>query len=1653
MTIDDVLGRIFSSSGNTKEQGDAFESATVYFLKNDPLWAERFSNVWLWSDAPTRTGHDIGIDVVARDAGDGTYWAIQCKCYQEDSQLSYKLLSTFFSTAAADGRYSHYMIIDTANSWSPHLRGIAEQYGTVRVDLDELRESALDWQPFLEGRDRAERTFLEPLDHQKEAIAAVRRGFETADRGKLIMACGTGKTLTALRLAEELCPTGAVLFLAPSITLVAQTLRAWANQAKLPMRPFVVCSDEKASRLEDPWETSVSDVPYPATTDAAALAEQIARRGNDDGLTVVFGTYQSIQVVIDAQAKGAPEFDLCVCDEAHRTTGVTDESLSPEERSAFTKVHDADALRARKRLYMTATPRVYGTAAKRQAHENSFEVSSMDDEEKYGKELYRLSFGRAVELGLLSDYRVLVLTVSEDMASRVYQQSMEGEGGFDVPEAAKILGCWKGLATRGEHLDDLNVFRIDLDGDGDLETVTTLGVEPMKRAVAFCSTIADSQRMADSFQEVVDLYIEKTGTAYPLRVEAQHVDGGMNSVMRKGKLHWLEENPGADVCRVLTNAKCLSEGVDVPDLDAVLFMRPRKSQVEIIQAVGRVMRRAQDKKYGYVILPVVVPAGTSPEQALDDDKAFEVVWQVLQALRSHDERLDARINALKLDGAEGKPGTEHIRVDPVDDPGDAGDPVQGKLELDWTVDDWNRAMEARLVRRCGTRVYWDDWAEDVAGIAQRHIERIGRIVDGDPDAAAEFDRFLRGLRDSLNPGITRESAIEMLAQHVITLPVFEALFGEADFARSNPVSVAMQGMLARLYEHQIATPGEDATLADLYASVRSRCSVVQSASGRQALIKDLYENFFSKAFKGTSEKMGIVYTPNEIVDYILHATDRMLRQEFGEGLGSPGVHVLDPFAGTGTFTANLIESDLISDEELPRKYAEELHSNEILLLAYYIMTVNIEQAYHARMGGEYRPFEGAVLTDTFQMTEEGDTLDEEVFTQNSGRVVAENKLPIRVIVGNPPYSVGQTSANDNNANESYPTLDAKIAATYAARTGATNKNSLYDSYIRAFRWASDRIGDRGIICFVTNAGWVDGQAMDGMRKCLVEEFSTIHVFHLRGNQRTQGEESRKEGGKVFGSGSRAPIAITMLVKNPESRDHGRVFFHDVGDYLTREEKLAIVKRAAEGGTLQWAELRPDAHGDWLNQRDDSFYRFAPMGLQKRKAPLGMFEIWSCGLKTQRDPWAWSYSRRSVSKEMGRLIDNYNDEMNRYQKDGGSVPPSAFLAFDATKYSWTRRLVDDAAKGKEITFDDGHCVLGQYRPFCKQWVYYDSELNEMTYQQPRLFPLVEDERAKGPTSNPMLPSKSVPSTTKEPEGKGGVEMTYQQHSSLLPNLVIGCTNGSRPLPLVSSTVPDLHFVGDSQCFPLYWYERQEPLGTLFEGMETGDEYVRHDAITDETLRVFQKAYPHAFPTRYKKDGGTELSKEDVFYYVYGILHSPEYRERFDSNLRKELPRIPLAEDFAAFSVAGRALAHLHLDYETIEPWPLDEDGDRTDPGRTEKMRFGRCKRDDEHPRGEDMTVLHVAERMTLRNVPIGAYGYVINGKSAIGWLMDRYQVRTDKDSGIVNDPNEYSDDPRYIVDLVERVVRVSMETLEIVHNLPPLNEREQPADWPKAWKVM
>lgn len=1587
-TVHDVI-EDFRTAPTNSERGEKFERLMVDYFWLDPTLSVEYDEVQRWPEWAHREGtHDTGIDLVARNKLTGEWTAIQCKFYDPKRTLDKKDIDSFFTASGKswDGiSFTNRIIISTTDRWSKHAEdALTNQAIPVqRIGLAEISESPIDWMQTAPGGlefqlKKAVKFGLRT--HQKLAIDKIRAGFEASDRGKWISACGTGKTFTSLKLAERLCAENGgqlkVLFLAPSISLVSQSLREWMAQTQTDIRPFVVCSDSKAGAQAE--DITTHDIPLP-TTDAARLTENLASVGRRlRGMTVVFSTYQSIDVVAQAQRSSTSEFDLILCDEAHRTTGV---KLPGEaDESAFVKVHDNTFLPAARRLYMTATPRIYGDAVRKKADEAAAVLTSMDDEDKFGPEFHRLGFGEAVEQRLLSDYKVMVLVVEGDAIAEPLQASLaDSNSELSLDDAAKIVGCWNGLAKHT--------------ADGDFGPDPT----PMKRAVAFLRDIRSSKGFASAFPEVVDTLVDGHEDDR-LSCDVKHVDGTMNALQRAESLAWLKAPIPEGECRVLSNARCLSEGVDVPALDAVLFLHPRNSLVDVVQSVGRVMRKAKDKDFGYVILPVAIPAGMAPEDALKDNQRFRVVWDVLNALRSHDDRFNAMINSIDLDkNTKGKVLIDVIgKGGPTDD--EEGKPLASKaapeLQLPlFSIGQWRDSILARIVKKCGDREYWDQWSDTVVDITYNQTARIKAILAaGDPGVTAEFDRFVEGLKANLNDAIGTDDAVSMLSQHLITKPVFDALFEHDSFAAHNPVSLTMQHMADALAGHGL--DAETVKLDSFYTSVRRRASQITTPAGRQTVIHELYESFFRKAFPKQASSLGVVYTPVEIVDFILRAADEVCRQEFGYGLTDEGVHILDPFTGTGTFIVRLLESGIIRPEDLARKYASELWANEMMLLAYYIACVNIETTYQAIAQAQepstavpYAPFAGVTLTDTFQITEDGDRADTSLIPVNNDRIEAQLAAPIKVIVGNPPYSAGQGSANDDNANLKYSSLDARIAETYAARSTATNKNSLYDSYIRAFRWATDRLGDQGVIAFVSNNGWVDGNTADGIRKTFTDEFSHLWVYNLRGNQRTAGELSRQEGGKVFGSGARTGVAVLIAAKRKDAGGPCALRYYGVPDYQTREDKLADVETAALG-TIPWEVITFNAAGDWLNQRNDAFASLPAIG-SKKSGELNHFSLHTSGLKTNRDAWCYNFSRRGVATNMASMVEHYNVQASM----GGLAEVE--LDRDPARISWSRGLVADALRGRTHAYKPDRLFEGTYRPFCRQWAYFDRPLNDMVYRLEPVFP-----------------------------------------TTLHTNVGYYIVGEGSAVPfsaLALESLPNVHVTGagsGGQYFPRWVYEKVATgdQASLLENVGDVDEwgYRRVDNITDGILGVYRDKF------------GPQVSKDDIFYYIYGVLHSEQYRSTYAADLKRMLPRIPLAAsafDFAAFAEAGRKLADLHVNYESVDPYPLAEQApfgtDLWDTFRVEKMRWA------------DKTTKKAIvynRQVTLGDIPAQAHRYQLGSRSALEWLIDRYQVKTDKDSGIVNDPNDWCrehDDPRYIIDLVKRVTRVSLETTKIVDSLPAL----------------
>ena len=1172
----------------------------------------------------------------------------------------------------------------------------------------DLASQPFDWPDLARGAPEDLAFRHEPFrlrPHQQTAFDDVIDGFERHDRGKLVMACGAGKTFTALRIAEAVAGVGGrVLYLVPSISLFSQSMREWATQRALAHRYVGVCSDTRAGRNDE--DASLQELEIPVTTDPTAVSAAL-REAGEDAMTAVFCTYQSLGIVARAQDEGAPPFDLVLCDEAHRTTGVE----RPGDRtSPFVLVHDAERVRTARRLYMTATPRLYTESAKAKAASHDVDVFSMDDPETYGPELHRLPFSRAVDQGLLSDYKVVVLAMSEQHVDAALQAHLAaGESEINLTDAAKIVGCWRALQNPENA------------GPGEAPA------RPLFRAIAFTNTIASSKRLEAHWDAIIGHAIDLLPEAErrgALRCRTRHVDGQHHALERKARIDWLKGERERDAghgaggaCRILSNARCLSEGIDVPALDAVLFMSPRSSHVDIVQAVGRAMRKAPGKEYGYIILPIAVPAGVNPAAALDDNERFGVVWSVLRALRSHDDRLDAEINRIDLNDT---PTARIIFSN--------GDGIGGDLPLPFApLDLPPGAIFAKIVDKCGDRKYWETWARDVADIFTRLLHRIGSLLDAPGNEALRewFDAFHEELKVSINDSIDRGNAMEIMAQHILTRPVFEALFEHYDFAATNPVAQALDALRRDFGEFGLENEVRD--LERFYESVRMRARGLDNSGARQRVLMELYEKFFATALKKDTERLGIVYTPVEIVDFILESADHVLREEFGRSLSDEGVHVLDPFTGTGIFLVRLLQSALIADRDLERKYRRELHANEIVLLAYYIAAVHVEEAFHGRRGedGPYQPFEGIVLTDTFNLHTDRTGFPRDWLPDNSERAERQQGLPIEVIVGNPPWSAAQRSSADDNPNVDYPALEKRVSDTYAVRSTATLKNSLYDTYKMAIRWASDRIGEHGVIALVTNGSWIDGNVDSGVRACLAEEFSSIWVLNLRGNARTSGELRRAEGDNVFGQGSRAPVAITILVRNPEaSHDDCRILYRDVGDYLKRKGKLAILREAGSvAGIEAWREITPNPQHDWIGQRSEEFQRLYPLGSKDVKAGKGgeaIFELFSNGYKTGKDAYLYNFSRDACAENARLVTEDYLGAMH-VAEEHPKYGVDEVTRRHSSNVRWDRELKNNLRRRKRVTYSAGKIRKTQYRPFIKQYCYAEHLLVQYKGQIDRIFP--------------------------------------------------------------------------------------------------------------------------------------------------------------------------------------------------------------------------------------------------------------------------------------------------------------------------------------------
>lgn len=1568
---------------NLRHKGGWFEKVSKHFLLEHDS-ANEYESIKLWNDWELRNNEgDRGIDIVIQTISK-EYIAVQCKFHQ--NSISYNDISTFLhklQSGVGEVRFKKGIIISTSKLTRAALEEI-EQTRSIGMDIDidiiseeDFIYSRIDWEKFDPTKTEDELPLCDkkkPRSHQIEAINATKEYFLALKnaRGKLIMACGTGKTYTSLKIMEALDPK-ITLFLAPSIALLSQTFREYAQEKSDPFYASIVCSDDKVgkSKDEDNDDIKFSELPLKPSTRLEDILSVYEKAQKENKRFIIFSTYQSALRIKEAQEAGLKEIDLIICDEAHRTVGAMYSSNERDDKNAFTLCHSDENIKATKRLYMTATPKVYSESSKAKAKEKDNVIYSMDDEEIFGEEIYTLNFSKAIALDLLTDYKIIILAVRKENLSGVTNSvnkkisQLEAKGTkldkklINNEFVCKIVGTHKGLAKQ-----DLIVLDEKNKEDNDLKNKADTFVS--QRAISFCKSIQTSKNIKDSFETIMECYDEelKKKSFKNLKISIDHVDGTMNCKDRLEKLENLNQFK-PNTCKVLSNARCLSEGVDVPALDSIIFFDGKSAMVDIIQAVGRVMRKAKNKKRGYIILPIALEESEikNLDEAVNNTN-FKNIWKVIKALRSHDPSL--------VDEATFK---EKIKIFGSDDGNNRND--EKTLFDAILLQDLADAVYNVMPTKLGDRNYWENFTKKTGNIARTLNNRLKMIFDKNPEF---FHGFLDSLRENIHQNIKEDEALDMITSHIITKPIFDALFGDNI---KNPIAKALDKMVQKL--STLGLEGETKDLKNLYESVKTESLHAKSQKSQQELIKNLYNTFFKEAFRKQSEKLGIVYTPIEVVDFILRATNGILKKHFNTDFNDQNITIFDPFTGTGSFIARLLskENALISDEALKEKFQKNLFAFDIVLLSYYIALINITQAAQNR-DGSLKNFKNIALTDSLDIYEEKNDKGALPFFYD----LKENKdikdtladQNIRVIIGNPPYSAGAKSANDNNQNLSHPKLEKRVYEKYGKNSTAQVGNTTRDTLIQSIRMASDLLKDKGVIGFVVNGSFIDSKSADGFRKSVAQDFAHLYVLNLRGNARTSGETFKKEGGKIFDSGSRATIAIVFFVKDKSAPDN-TIFYYEVEDYLKREAKLNLLAGFENLESVPFKEITPNNKGDWINQRNEEFEKLIPLKRDKTLQNDSIFDINSLGVASGRDPWVYNFSPNILTQSVQKCIDTYNADLKHFNerfreafkqrtaKDKGIKPADRYkhlndkeITTDKTKIAWTDGLKNKLIKNKNLQESSEECArLALYRPFNKQWLYWDKDWIHRQREFSKIFP--------------------------------------NKHAQ---NVVIntGAGNGKDFSTLVSDFISDCSLISPTQAYPLYCY----------------DDLGRRDyAISGWALNLFRKYYED-----------NSIAEEEIFYYIYAILHHKGYLEKYKNSLKKEAPRIALSDDFKELSILGKELAELHLNYESGEM--------HTSVKYTTLMNAeieGYYDVDKMIKKGD--SILY-NKNIAITKIPQKAFDYVVNGKSAIDWVIERYSITTDKeDSLIENNPNHYAGG-KYVFELLCRVIKLSEKSVDLIEKI-------------------
>ena len=1632
VSFERILTQLRNESSSEREKGEKFERLMKDALPLLKPSGGEIQNIWLWREwAPAGERQDTGIDLVT-ELKDGSYRAIQCK-FHESGVMS-DSLSTFINKAIGthrkkDGReikFESLMVVTTSNTISrpseDALRRInTTGIGAFVINKNALAEADIDWGDLAKKRPKLSVSKKTIRPHQEEAIEKVTGDFAKGEsRGQMLMACGTGKTFISLKIVEKMfgqrntknngAPVANILFCVPSIALLSQALRDYSNDMESNARYFAVCSDRTAGNKDDDPDERVSDIAFAPTTCPERLAKGIKK--SNARLNVIFSTYHSLDVITKAQQEhSAPDFDFIICDEAHRTTGheakiKKDDDTNAVLISEFGKVHCDKYVKGKKRLYMTATPRVYGSKLTETAIKKGIRTFGMDDKKCFGEVMFRYSFGRAVSEGILSDYCVHILGVKGEHIIAAHRQLQDGGVQIDIPDVAKMVGIRQivgGPKAFGNEYPSL------------------------KRLLFFASRIPRSEHLVTAhFPKIVKELSGISKNIGALDVKMRHVDGKMSAAERNEHISWLRKNDGTEnETRALSNVRCLSEGVDIPALDGVIYYDPRRSIVDIVQSLGRVMRKDPlgRKEYGHIIIPICMPDEDNPEDFLSKNKAYADAWKVLQALRSHDDRIEEEINLMDLNNRLPSKFNIHLS-NPVSSGKKSGktdvDPVETQIQLEFSMPpkEWMEVIKPIWVEKVGSRQFLKMWAKDVGQMAVHLVAEIMEILKK-PDTHAQFvkvfGKFRAGLKTIIGDTITEKSAAEMLAQHILTKPIFDVLFDGYQLSTANAISKEIDRVEETLLKIGVSRYKEK--LRPFYKDVALRVQGVDNLSGRRTVLENIYAEFFKEAFPATAESSGVVYTPQEAVDFILHGANAVLHKHFNKGIADKNVHVLDPFTGCGRFIVRLLDSSIIKKgEALQRKYEHEIHANELLLLPFYIAMVNIEQAYHEKSGNKKLvPFQQGILADTFAIGESGvkGASIGGFFGDENQKIMAQSEQDIQVIVSNPPYFAAGGDGVSVAAPGTYPKLDKSLQDSFIGE-GVKNQNRAYDSSLRAMRWCMDRIKDTGgVIGFVTNGSFLDTPTGQGVRKTIAKEMSVVYVLNLRGNVSMQGEAGRMEGDNIFGMKSQVRICIILMVKKiTSSKDESEPFvlyYHDIGDYKSQDEKLTFLDRHANMKLIDnvpWKKSFPDEDGNWIVDLHPDFDKFLPLTnddvrskisnwlkkQQKRqlhdvdfpqssKSSFALCDLFSMGVATNRDAWTCNFSHGKVAKNMRHTIDFYNDEVERIKESKKNLNDKEkikeFVRKNNDSIKWTSSLLGHVSRGVSAKFQPNQIREHFYRPFARMYLYHDAIMNHRVSQTPVLF-------TKGVTN----PSICISGKTRN----WGV--------------------------LACHDICNLNFLdAGAHILPFYSYANGK----------------QRENISDHILKMFRDAY------------GKKVSKWDIFHYAYGVLNHPQYQTLFAGNLRYAFANLPMvkAVHFSGFVQSGKKLMDLHINYENATEAKLN----RINNGKVVLIGTEESTSYDMMPSGMkffggDRNKLQFNSTLIFE-ISSKAHAYKICGRSPLEWVVVRYKKPRSLDndvSGIMNDPKDWEKEqnhPGYILSLVKKSVTIGEKSVDIIAALPPL----------------